>query len=196
MKNKFKSIMRFVVVLVLVISNQVLAQVPFPRIKSLERIEQQFRSPAPKLLPATPENYGANIVGLISWGYAQKAKDYALKHPSPVAKIDKSMIAIIDDIIVKETNFKSDIKRALTYYKNKDAENLNKMLNTMITDQYKYSRYPYTADMFTNIVYNADLDEALTPYRAMIADIENDTKVMHKYLLDAKYDRQLLWERF
>lgn len=196
MENKFKRVLTIMGVMVLVICNQALAQVPFPRIMSLERIEQQLNSPAPNLLPATKENYGANIVGLISWGYAQKAKDYALSHPSPINNPDEAMIDVINNILVKETNFKNDIKMALKYYRAQDATNLNRILNSITSDKYKYSRYPYRADMFVKIVYNADLDDALTPYRAMIKDIENDTKIMHKYLIDLKYDEKAVWEGF
>lgn len=196
MINKFKKVMVLAYVFVLISYTQSFAQTPFPRIMSLERIEKQLSSPAPKLLPVTPENYGANIVGLISWSHAKEALEYAKRNPSPIDTVDKAMIAIVEDILEKENNFREDINRAIKYYRSKDAENLNKMLNTMLSDRNKFSRYPYTADMFTNMVYNADLDEALTPYRAMLHDIENDSKRMHQYLLDAKYDREKLWECF
>ena len=184
-----------VFVLVYVFESNAFAVVPFPKLMALERINQQLSAPAPELLPATPRNFGPNIAGLVSWCKADMAMDYALKNNCANGISKDPMITTLKGVIIGEHRFKDDITKALQMYRNKDAEGLLKHLAYMSRTA-KNQKYPLVFDNVMNQLYDADLNDAVHPYRMMIQDLQNDWKKVKKYLGDDYNDRMSVWENF
>ena len=154
-----------------------------PQLIALERISQQLSAPAPDLLPTTPQHFGPNIAGLVSWCKADMAMEYAQRFQCANGISKEPMYDTLKRIIKGEHLFKSDITKALQFYKNKDAEALIKHLSYMNINA-NHQKYPLMFDNVMNQLYGADFNDAVHPYRMMVKDLENDYNAIRSYLKD------------
>ena len=69
MKRITSKILVAVLMLIAIVStaNTSYAKIRFPKLMALEKIRIQLSAPAPQLLSPTPEHFGPNIAGLVSW---------------------------------------------------------------------------------------------------------------------------------
>lgn len=155
----------------------------FPQLIALERISQQLSAPAPDLLPATPQHFGPNIAGLVSWCKADMAMEYAQRFQCANGISKEPMYDTLKRIIKGEHLFKSDITKALQLYRNKNAEELIKHLSYMNINA-NHQKYPLVFDNVMNQLYGADFNDAVHPYRMMVKDLENDYNAIRSYLKD------------